>query len=69
MTQEIINHTVQIKEFHCKIDLEIKYYSKQKGKIKGIKTLNNNQKIYLIEFLNYNRIWVTHRELIFTTCK
>lgn len=37
-----INQIVQIKEFHCKMNLEIKYYSKQKGKIKGIKNLKKN---------------------------
>lgn len=60
-----INKIVQVKEFHCKVDLEIKYYSNQQGKIKGNKTFNNNSCIYLIEFKNYNRIWVTSKEFEF----
>lgn len=57
-----INQIVQIKEFHCKMSLEMKYYSKQKGKIKGIKNLKKKQHIFLIEFLNYNRVWAMTRE-------
>lgn len=60
-----MNQIIQIKEFHCKIDLDIKYYSNQTGYVKGIKTLKNNQTIYLVEFFNHNRIWATSREVIF----
>lgn len=38
------------------------YYSKEIGFIKGIKILPNHMGLYLIEFLNYDRIWFTiHR--------
>lgn len=57
-----INQEVTITRFHCKINLEIQYYSNQKGIIKGIKKLKHNIFIYLIEFLNHNRIWVMKQE-------
>lgn len=58
----MINKTIQIKEIHCTINLEIKYYSNQKGKITGIKSLNNQYYIYLIELLNHNKIWLLKQE-------
>ena len=60
-----LNRMVKINEFHCKINLDIKYYSNQKGLIKGVKALDNNVCIYLIEFTNYNRIWATREEFEF----
>lgn len=65
MKKKITNQIVKIKEFHCKINLNIQYYSKQKGTIKGIKTLQINKLIYLIEFFDHNRIWATSNELDF----
>lgn len=61
-----INKIVTIKEFHCKIDSELKYYSNKMGKIKGSKTLQSNLTIYLIEFTNHNRIWARRDELEFS---
>lgn len=60
-----INKIVQIREFHCKINLEIKYYSSKKGQLKGIKILENNIPIYLVEFINCNRIWALRQEFVF----
>ena len=60
-----INQIVKIKEFHCKIDLEITYYTHQQGIIRGIKILEHNICIYLIEFMNLNRIWATRKEFEF----
>ncbi len=60
-----INKIVQIREFRCKIDLEIKYYSNKKGTLKGIKTLEKNTPIYLVEFINHNRIWAIRQEFEF----
>ena len=61
-----LNKIVQIREFHCKIHLEIKYYSSKKGQLKGIKVLENNIPIYLIEFINHNRIWALKQEFEFS---
>lgn len=58
-----INQKVLIMKFNCKIELDIHYYSLKIGVIKGIKKLRNNFTIYLIEFLNHNRIWVMAHEL------
>ena len=59
----IINQQVRTTRFDCKINLEIQYYSNQTGIIKGIKKLKHNTFIYLIEFLNHNRIWIMTQEL------
>lgn len=63
--KKIINQMVKIKEFHCKINLNIQYYSKQKGIIKGVKILNINKPIYLIEFCDHNRVWAINNEFDF----
>lgn len=39
------------------------YSKKTLGKIKGIKKYNRNTKLYLIEFLNHNRIWLIKKEI------
>lgn len=59
----IINQQVRTTRFDCKINLDIQYYSNQTGIIKGIKKLKHNTFIYLIEFLNHNRIWIMTQEL------
>lgn len=59
----LMNQKVLIIKLDCKISLEVQYYSLQIGIIKGIKQLKNNFTIYLIEFLNHNRIWVMGHEL------
>lgn len=33
------------------------------GTIKGIKRCSKNSTLYLIEFLNHNRIWITEKEI------
>lgn len=48
------------------MDLEFKYYYNKKGKVKGIKSLNNNISIYLLEFINYDRIWAMRQEIEFS---
>lgn len=58
-----IDQEVIITKFNCKIDSDIQYYSQQMGIIKGIKKVKNHLSIYLIEFLNHNRIWVMAHEL------
>lgn len=59
----LINQKVVIIKLDCKMSLEVQYYSLQIGIIKGIKKLRNNFTIYLIEFLNHNRIWAMEHEL------
>lgn len=65
LKKNIINKIIQIKEFHCKINLEMEYYSKHKGTIKGIKKLQAKKTIYLVEFFDHNRIWVIRAEFNF----
>ena len=38
------------------------YSQKTYGKIKGIKIKDKSSKLYLIEFLNHNRIWIIDKE-------
>lgn len=59
----LINQRVIIKHLESKIELEIKHYSQHIGYIKGIKILEKGTFLYLIEFLNHNRIWVIDNEL------
>ena len=59
----LMNQKVLIIKLDCKMNLEIQYYSLQIGIIKGIKKIRNNFTIYLIEFLNHNRIWAMEHEL------
>ena len=59
----LIGQKVLVTKLDCKTDIEIQYYSSQIGIIKGLKTFKNNFTIYLIEFLNHNRIWVMAHEL------
>lgn len=57
-----ISQKVQIQKVCCGIKLDIKYYNSQKGQIIGIKNLNQKKRIYLIEFFNYDRIWLVKHE-------
>lgn len=57
-----INQKVIIINFTCRTDSHIHYYVKQVGNIKGVKKLQNHITIYLIEFLNHNRIWIIPEE-------
>ena len=58
-----INQRVIIKNLKYTIDNKMDYYMQQSGYIKGIKTSPINPSLYLIELLNYNRIWVVAHEI------
>ena len=62
---KMTNKIIQIKEIHCTINVEMKYYYNQKGSITGIKSINNKENIYLIELLNHNKIWLFKQEFNF----
>lgn len=59
----LIEEKIKTKELYYKIDLHRQYYSNKAGTIKGIKKLQHKILIYLIEFLDHNRIWVMHQEI------
>lgn len=65
LVNQSINKKVIVTKLNCKINSEIQYYSNQVGLIKGIKKIDKNIFIYLIEFLNHNRIWVMKQEFEF----
>jgi len=65
LINQLINKKVIITKLNCKINSNIQYYSNQAGLIKGIKKMNQNIFLYLIEFLNHNRIWVMKQEFEF----
>lgn len=52
-----INQKVTIKLSQGFKDYNRPYYSTQTGFIKGVKILPNHIALYLIEFLNHDRIW------------
>jgi hypothetical protein len=60
-----INKYCKIIGLQCKISSEMQYYSGQIGIIKGTKKLSDCTPIYLIEFLDYSRIWTTPKEFHF----
>lgn len=47
-----------------KIGAQIQHYSSKKGIIKGLKIINRCIIIYLIEFADHNRAWVTEKEIV-----
>lgn len=65
LISQLINKKVIITKINCKINSDIQYYSNQVGIIKGLKKMNKNIFLYLIEFLNQNRIWVMKQEFEF----
>jgi len=65
LVNQLINKKVIVIKLKCKINSELQYYSNQVGLIKGIRKINSNIFIYLIEFLNHNRIWVMKQEFKF----
>jgi len=65
LINQLINKKVIITKLNCNINSNIQYYSNQVGLIKGIKKMNQNIYLYLIEFLNHNRIWVMKQEFEF----
>lgn len=55
---------VKLANTGCGIYSKIKYYSGNVYAVKGIKRLSCHTSIYLIEFLDHNRAWVTKQEVI-----
>lgn len=58
-----INKKVLVFNFSNKLSFAIQYCSQQRGNIKGIKTSPNHDDLFLIEFLNHNRIWAFAHEI------
>ena len=56
---------VKIQILYCKINLNLQYYTNYIGKLKGIKKSHFDHTIYLIEFINGDRIWALRREFLF----
>lgn len=54
----------RLRAIDYRIGSKIQHYSGKIGTIAGIKILNNYMSIYLIEFMDHNRIWVTKKEVI-----
>lgn len=65
LINQLINKKIIVINLNYKISEEIQYYSNKRGVIKGIKKINENTCIYLIEFLNHNRIWLIKQEFKF----
>jgi len=65
LVNQLINKKVIVTKLNCKINSNIQYYSNQVGLIKGIKKIDKNIFIYLIEFLNHNRVWLLKQEFEF----
>ena len=63
MNHYFIGQEIIITNFSYKIDSNIQYYSQKKGNIKGFKKLRSHITLYLIEFLDYSRIWFITYEL------
>jgi starvation-inducible outer membrane lipoprotein len=53
----------QLKTINYDIGSKIQHYSGKMGTIAGIKIINNYTYIYLIELMDYNRIWAITREV------
>lgn len=62
MIDVFIKQHVTILKLDCKINSEMQSYLGKTGKIKGFKKLREQTIVYLIEFLDYNRVWVTEQE-------
>ena len=59
------NNKVLIQKLYCKINLNLQYYIHNIGKLKGIKQTYYHESIYLVEFINGDRIWVMKKEFQF----
>lgn len=57
-----LNRNIKVKNLKYQVRFNMQCYLKKAGKIKGFKKLPNNRTIYLIEFLNQNRIWFAIKE-------
>ena len=55
----------KITMIECKHNIysQIDYFLDPLVTIKGLKKLDDNISIYLIELINYNRVWAIHVEL------
>lgn len=62
-TKILMGHKIKTKELQYKISPARQYYSNKEGIIQGIKTTQYKTDIYLVEFLNHNRIWITQEEI------
>lgn len=60
-----IDQKIIVTNLSYKTASRILYYSYKIGKIKGIKKLQNHITLYLVEFLDHNRIWFIRYELKF----
>lgn len=63
MIKNIDKH-VKIKELENQITIKVKKYFGKTGKIQGTLFLNEGI-VNLVEFNNYNRIWIIEQELEF----
>lgn len=54
---------ITITKYKCNINLKIDYFLHPLATIRGLKKLDENITMYLIEFINYNRIWTIYTEL------
>jgi hypothetical protein len=58
-----INENVWIYKEICPLKHQRIHFKKTAGIIKGIKRCNKDTSLYLIEFLNHNRIWIIEKEI------
>ena len=58
-----INENIWIYKETYSLKLQNIHTKKTAGTIKGIKRYSKNATLYLIEFLNHNRIWITEKEI------
>ena len=59
----LINRGITVKRLQDLANSEVKYYTTKKGNLKGIKKLQDNSRIFLLEFSDHKRIWFTKDEL------
>ena len=65
LTTTNFDKEVSIQELNCVMPSEITYFHNKIGKVKGIKTLKSNGKVFLVEFNNHTRMWMLLKELKF----
>jgi len=58
-----INKNIWICKETYSLKLQNIHTKKTAGTIKGIKRRHRDSSLYLIEFLNHNRIWITEKEI------
>lgn len=62
LINQLINKKVIVTNLNYKLSSDIQCYANKIGIIKGIKKINENIFIYLVEFFNHNRIWLIQQE-------